>query len=149
MNHLVDFSWSWFLDHIVYIPLVVVSWDKCSIVISLRRGRSTIIKISIIEVFIVPWSVVGTFSSDTWFLAFEAKSFLVKVVSFFYGQRIEVHSDGVNIHSVWVISGSRLVGFSSLISWSRGISSTIDLSESRDWWSQLSSHRSVISFCKC
>ena len=147
MNHLVDFSWSRFLDRIVYIPLVVVSWDKSSVVVSLRRGRGAI-KVSIAEVPIVSWSVIWTFLSDAWFLAFEAKSFLVKVVSFFHSQRVKVHSDGVDVHSVRVISGSRLVGFSSLISWSRGISSTIDLSESRDRWSRLSSHRSVISFSK-
>ena len=146
MNHLVDLSWSWFLDRIMYIPLIAVVQNKCSVVISLSRGRGAIIKISIIEVFIVPWSMVRAFSSDTWFLAFEAKPFLVIVISFFHSQRVKVHSDGVDIHGVRVISGSRLVGFSSLISWSRGISSTIDLSESRDWWSRLSSHRSVISF---
>ena len=130
MNHLVDFSWSWFLDRIVYVPLIIVAWNKCSVVVSLSRGRGTIIKISIIEVFIVLWSMVWAFSSDTWFLAFEAKSFLVEVVLFFNSQRVKVHSDGVDIHSIWIISGSRLVGFSSLISWSRGISSSVDLSES-------------------
>ena len=142
MNHLVDFSWSWFLDRIVYISLVVVAQNKCSVVVSLSRGT---IEVSIVEVSIILWSMIGTFSSDTWFLAFEAKSFLVKVVSFFHSQHVEVHSDGVDVHSVRVISGSRLVGFSSLISWSRGISSSIDLSESQDWWSRLSSHWSVVS----
>ena len=144
MNHLVDFSWSWFLDHIMHIPLVVVSWDKSSVIVSLRRGRCAV-EVPIVEVPVVSWSVIRTFSSNAWFLAFEAKSFLVKVISFFHSQRVEIHSDGVDIHSVWVVSGSRLVGFSSLISWSRGISSTVDLLESRDWWSRLSSHRSVIS----
>ena len=148
MNHLIDFSWSWFLDRIVYVPLVVVSWDKSSIVVSLRRGRCAV-KVSVVEIPIVSRSMIRTFSSDAWFLAFEAKSFLVKVISFFHSQRIKVHSDGVDIHSVRVISGSRLVGFSSLIGWSRGISSSVDLSELRDRWSQLSSHRSVVSFSKC
>ena len=148
MNHLVDFSWSWFLDSVVYVPLVVVSWDKSSIVVSLRRGRGPI-KVSIVEVPIVSWSMIRTFSSDAWLLAFEAKSFLVKVVSFFHSQRVKIHGDGVDIHSIRVVSGSRLVGFSSLINWSRGISSSVDLSESRDWWSRLSSHRSIISISKC
>ena len=116
----------------MYIPLIVVARNKCSVVVSLSRGRGAIIKISIIEVFIVPWSMIWAFSSDTWFLAFEAKSFLVKVVSFFDSQRVKVHSEGVDVHSVWIVSGSRLVILSSLIGWSRGISSTIDLSESRD-----------------
>ena len=146
LNHLVDFSWSWFLDRIVYISeLVVVSWNKCSVVISLSRGA--IIKILIIEVFIVLWSMIWAFSSNTWFLAFEAKSFLEEIISFFEGQCIDFSSDGINVHSVWVILGSGLIIVSSLISWSRGISSSIDLSESRDCW--LSSHRSIISFSEC
>ena len=128
MNHLVDFSWSWFLDRIMYIPLIVVAWDKCSVVVSLSRGM--IIKISIIEVFIVLWSMIETFSSDTWFLAFEAESFLEEIVSFFKGQRVDIGSDSIDIHSIWIILGSGLIVISSLISWSRSISSSIDLSES-------------------
>ena len=107
------------------------------------------IKVSIIEVSIVPWSMIRAFSSDTWFLAFEAKSFLVKVISFFYSQRVKIYSDSVDVQSIRVVSGSRLVGFSSLISWSRGISSSIDLSELRDRWSWLSSHRSVVLVSEC
>ena len=43
------------------------------------------IKVSIVEVSIVLWSMIGTFLSDTWFLAFKAKSFLEEIVSFFKG----------------------------------------------------------------
>ena len=131
MNHLVDFSWSWFLDRIVYIPLIVVAWDKCSIVILLSRGRGAIIKILIIEVFIVLWPMIWAFSSDTWFLASETESFLEEIVSFFKSQCIEVHGKGIDIHSIWVISEFGLIVISSLIGWSRGISSSIDLSESQ------------------
>ena len=130
LNHLVDFSWSWFLDCIVYIPLIVVLWDKCLVIVSLSRSRGAIIKILIIEVFIVLWSMIRTFLGDTWFLASETESFLEEIVSFFKSQRIEVHSDGVDIHSVWIVSGFGLIIVSSLVSWSRGISSTIDLLES-------------------
>ena len=145
LNYLVDFSWSWFLDRIIYIPLIVVSWNKCSVVVSLSRG--TIIKILIIEVFIVLWSVVWAFSSDTWFLAFEAKSFLEEIISFFKSQCVNIGGDGIDIHSIWIVSGSGLIIISSLISWSRCISSSIDLLESRDHW--LSSHGSIVSFSKC
>ena len=139
LNHLVDFSWSWFLDRIMYISeLIVIAWNKCLVVISLSRGRSTIIKISIIEVFIVLWSMVWAFSSDTWFLAFKAESFLKEIVSFFKSQRINIGGDSINVHSVWIILGSGLIIVSSLISQSGGISLSIDLSESRDCW--LSSH---------
>ena len=125
--------------------LIVVAWNKCSVVVSLSRGA--IIKILIIEVFIVLWSMVGTFSSDTWFLAFKAKSFLEEIVLFFKGQCIDIGSDGVYIYSIWVVSWFGLIVVSSLIGWSRCISPSIDLSESRDRW--LSSHRSVVSFSEC
>ena len=126
LNHLVDFSWSWFLDCIVYISeLVVVAWNKCSVVISLSRGM---VKVSIVSIIL--WSVVWTFSSDTQFLAFEAKSLFEEIVLFFKGQRIDISSDGVDIHSIWIILGSGLIIVSSLISWSRCISSSVDLSES-------------------
>ena len=145
LNHLVDFSWSWFLDHIMYIlELIVVAWNKCSVVISLSRG---VIKIPIVEISVILWSMVGTLSGNTWFLAFEAKSFLEEIISFFKSQCINISSDSINIHSVWIISGSGLIVVSSLIGWSRCISSSVDLSESRDSW--LSSHRSIISFSKC
>ena len=108
-----------------------------------------IIKILIIEVFIVLWSMIQAFSGDTWFLASETESFLEEVVSFFKSHCVEVHSDGVDIHSVQVISGFGLIVVSSLVGWSRGISSAIDLLESRDRWSWLLSHGSIISFSKC
>ena len=129
LNHLVDFSWPWFLDRVMYISnLIVVAWNKCSVVVSLSRGA--IIKILIIKVFIVLWSMVWAFLSDTWFLAFEAESFLEEIVSFFKGQHVDIGGDGIDIHSVWIISDFRLIIISSLISWSRCISSSIDLSES-------------------
>ena len=125
--------------------LIVVAWNKYSVVVSLSRGA--IIKISIIKVFIVLWSMIWAFSSDTWFLAFEAESFLEEIISFFKGQRIDISSDGVDIHSIWIVSDFRLIVVSSLIGWSRRISPSIDLSELRDCW--LSSHRSIVLFSKC
>ena len=116
LNHLVDFLWSWFLDRIVYISeLIVVAWNKCSVVVSLSRGT---IKVLIVKISIILWSMVGTFSSDTWFLAFEAKSFLEEIISLFKSQRINISSDGIDIHSIWIISGSGLIVVSSLIGWS-------------------------------
>ena len=116
------------------------------VVVSLSRG--TIIKISIIKVFIVLWSMIGAITSKSWFLAFEAESSLEKIVSFFQGHRVDSGGDGVNVHSVWIISGFRLIVVSSLISWSRHISSSIGLSKSvRE--TLLSSHRSIISLSEC
>ena len=104
------------------------------------------VKVSIVEVSIILWSMVWTFSGDTWFLAFEAESFLEEIISFFKGHCIDSGGDGIDIHSVWVILGSRLIVVSSLIGWSSCISLSIDLSESQDSW--LLSHRSIISFSK-
>ena len=123
---------------------VVVAWNKCSVVVSLSRGM---IKVSIVEVSIVLWSVVGAITSDPWFPAFEAESFLEEIVLFFEGHCIDIGGDGINVHSVWIVLGSGLIVVSSLIGWSRGISSSIDLLESRDVL--LLSHRSIVSFSKC
>ena len=114
LNHLVDFSGSWFLDHIMYILelIVVVLWNKYLVVVLLSRG---VVKIPIVEVSIILWSMVWTFSSDAWFLAFEAESFLEEVVSFFESHCIDISGDGIDIHSVWIVLGSRLIVVSSLI----------------------------------
>ena len=97
LNHLVEFSWSWFLDHVVYIlEWAVVAWNKCSVVISLSRGM---VKILVVEVSIVLWSMIWTIVSKSWFLAFEAESFPEEIISFFKGHRID-SGDGINIHSI-------------------------------------------------
>ena len=106
------------------------------------------IKISIVEVSIVLWFMVWTFMSKSWLLAFEAKSFSEEIVLFFKGHRIDNGGDGIDVHSVWVVLGSRLVVVSSLIGWSRCISSSIDLSKPvRE--TLLSSHRFIVSFSEC
>ena len=147
LNHLVDFSWSWFLDRVVYISeWIVVVWNKCSVVVSLSRG--TIIKISIVEVSVVLWSVIWTIVSEPWFLAFEAESFPEEIISFFKGHHIDSGGDGVDVHSVSIISGFGLIVVSLLIGWSRCISSSVDLSKSVGEVLLLS-HRSIISFSEC
>ena len=61
-------------------------------------------------------------------IAVEAESFLQVLSSFFVGHCIDGGGHAVNVHSVGIVSLLGLI-ISSLISWSRGISSSVDLSK--------------------
>ena len=147
LNHFVDFSWSWFLDCVMYISeWIVVAWNKCSVVVSLSRG--VIIKVSIVEVSVVLWSVIWAIMSEPWFLAFEAESFPEEIVLFFKGHHIDSGGDNIDVHSIWIILGFRLIVVSSLVGWSGRIPSSIGLSKSVGE-ALLSSHRSIVLLSEC
>ena len=121
MNHLVDFLWPWFLDHIHVSEWIVVPQGKCLIVGSWSKG---VIVVSLIEVSVVGISSVllrlGTVARDMSGLStVKAESFLQVLASFFVAHRIESCGDNIDVHSIWIVSGLVVpLIVSSLVSWS-------------------------------
>ena len=142
-NHLVDFLWPWFLDHIRVSEWIVVLWSKrlivgsrskCAIVISVVGVSSVLLRLGTVARYVSGLSAV------------KAESFLQVLASFFITHRVESRGDNINIHGVWIISGLIVpLIVSSLVSWSGLISSPISLAESVGEC-LLSSHWFVVSF---
>ena len=106
--------------------VVVVAWHKCAAVISWCIGPVVLTSALIMSVVFLG---VRTISRDvSWLVAVVAESFPKVLSSFFVGHCIDGGGHAVNVHSVGIVSLLGLI-ISSLISWSRGISSSVDLSK--------------------
>ena len=118
--------------------VVVVAWHKCAAVISWCIGPVVLTSALIMSVVFLG---VRTISRDvSWLVAVVAESFPKVLSSFFVSHCIDGGGHTVNVHSVGIVSLLRLV-VSSLVSWSRGISSSINLLEFVGGETLLSSRR--------